>query len=147
MLVSGGLQWWHPHLIQRPLCWAAGRFLTSVDKRFVSAFPCWRAHFLTPTFPHPIWWIAGGVGGLPGWSKLNTLAGIKQEDSLVCDNVPNNSVYICRRGRCLIKQRKGKAAKSSDITNVNIMRKQWEAGKQVQWARGAWGCSLWQGGR
>lgn len=27
---------------------------------------------------------------------------------------------------------KEKAAKSSDITNVNLMRKQWEAGKQVQ---------------
>lgn len=32
----------------------------------------------------------------------------------------------------LHKAEYGKAAKSSDTTNVNIMRKQWEAGKQVQ---------------
>lgn len=45
----------------------------------------------------------------------------------------------------LHKAENGRGAKSSDITNVSTMRKQWVTGKWVQWARGTWGCSLWQG--
>lgn len=72
------------------------------------------------------WWIACVLLCLPGWIKLNTLT---WGDSLVCDCQIMCQMSLCTyvteegapRGWCW-----GKSAKSSDITNVNIMRKQWE---------------------